>query len=265
MQYRQMKHRMHKDVIRKVFALDMYCDFDISFNANLDWHFGNETITPEQSDFKLVAAKQITHGLGFMSNLEKFKVGRSWSVAPKKYYENDPNVKYYSRMSPMDLVTYSDVISGRNIAKAALLCLSCRPPVVQTSEPISNTFDLFERAGLYSTNIPDYGFGPRLSLVAFRLRDSSIISVYINDEPELFMDGVDSGEIYWSHWEDPEFLMTTASSVYPGVTLLEKIASAGGGRLYGNITLSILEFVGHATWRVPHTIEFTNTTSDGAG
>ena len=256
----------NEDTINRILNfLDNICDFDITFNANLDFHFGNDTITEEQTDFKLVAAKHITQGLGFMTNLERIQVGRKSYVVPRTYYEDDPNTKYLSYMSPMDSFTKSDVIAPRNALKNCAKSHFCLRSEVETFEPLSNTFELFEKTGLYSKNLT--GFKIRgITLIQYLMvgrrlgnPDYQHTSVQTTTSyRRIILDCVTTGLFDYSYWFSPEFVMASVST-YPAKTLIDKIEAYGIGRLYGNATLEVMEAVGYATWRNPVTIEFAET------
>ena len=55
-----MRTKFPTEISRKIINLgEAECDFDVTFNTNRNWYFGNGPITLEQADFKLVAAKQL--------------------------------------------------------------------------------------------------------------------------------------------------------------------------------------------------------------
>ena len=264
-QFKMLLNRFPPEIALRILSNDKACDFDITFNANLDWHFGNDTITEEQTDFKLVAAKHITQGLGFVTNLERIQVGRKSYVVPRTYYEDDPNTKYLSYMSPMDSFTKSEFVAPRNALKEWAESLFDIESEVELFEPLSITFNLFEKTGLYSKNLtsikgewpaPFLKVGRRLGNAR---KDFTILGLRTSKH-ELI--GVTSGLFTRDDWNELEFVMTSPSSYVTGETLSDKMMVYGNGRLYGEATLAVMEAVGYATWRNPVTIEFAATNSN---
>ena len=128
------------------------CDFDISFNSNRNWYFGNGTIDEDQADFKLVAAKHITQGLGFASNLIKITRRGAELVVPKVYLDDElPNTFYMAYMSPLDSLSRSRTVNLWNLAKNIF-----SPLTTFSHDPYSETFREFKKLGLYSKNLTDY-------------------------------------------------------------------------------------------------------------
>ena len=258
MHIQYLEKKIPLDTARKTISFDKECDFDITFNANLNWHFGSDPMTSQQIDFRLVAAKQLTQGLGYHSNLEKVKVGRDILVVPRKYYDKDPSKTYYSRMSPMDDLTNSLIKSVGNVVKAGIRCLRCSSPSLAFLEPFQNTFDLFEKAGLYSLNETqqiNQDFSSRqFRRIGKRLGRPSFILT--NSGPLYFRDPTLS-EINQQYWDTSEFLMSSLSSLVTGITLIDKMVQ-NQGKLFGNSTLAVLKFIGYSIKSNPTTIEFAN-------
>ena len=218
------------------------CDFDITFNANRNWYFGNGTISSEQADFKVVAAKQITHGLGFMSNLIRTDDGL---VVPNTYYDNDPNTKYLRYMSPLDnLSSYKD---------AEVL-------IIQSFNPVSAVFNLFKRTGLYSKNWNTYNM-TRTELMWYKWAGSKIP---VRGEGYAWVKGCKALRLLDAYSGESSMpanfyvsLMTEKASLMTGNKLTDMMQRMHG-LLYSCDALSVLREVGYATYMNPTVIQFAS-------
>lgn len=88
----------------------MECNFEIRFQSNATWHFGQKKISPNATDFQLIAARLITQGLGFYSNLVSLDVINPlpWTV-PKLYNYGETNQTGFQagRMTYLDSILHS--------------------------------------------------------------------------------------------------------------------------------------------------------------
>ena len=82
------------------------CDYSVRIDVPLTmpWYFGEEDSTTATAfDFKLMAAVQITHALGFYSSLI-LTPATMFSSASANIIETEPGVK--SRMTPLDNILF---------------------------------------------------------------------------------------------------------------------------------------------------------------
>lgn len=216
------------------------CDFSLSFNINnnLQWYFGSGEIGQMQGDFKLAAAKYITKGLGFMSNLVEQEVGGRSYIVPRKYYENNPSEMALSYMSPLDKYTFA-VYNGK------------------FKEPLSKVFGLFEKTGLYSQY--DSSFKPNERQISNYYAVGSRLAGI-----ESFEFTIDGETVRSQGREDfefipnsPNFLMHRSSSFSFGTRLTDAINKHGS--LYGPFILRVLQEVGYATPTNPQVIQFADS------
>ena len=159
--HQSIKRKFGIEPARRIIMNEDRTDFFVTFNANRNWYFGNGSIDRKQADFKLVAAKLVTKGLGFASNLvlaaqdEGFKY-----VMPKLYIDYDlPNTKYMAYMSPLDSLSSSGVATPWVLIKLLILDLFRRDHELLLPqlprEPYCTTFRKFEPIGLYSKNFTE--------------------------------------------------------------------------------------------------------------
>ena len=159
--HQSIKRKFGVEPARRIIMNEDRTDFFVTFNANRNWYFGNGSIDRKQADFKLVAAKLVTKGLGFASNLvlaaqdDGFKY-----VIPKLYIDYDlPNTKYMAYMSPLDSLSSSGVATPWVLIKLLILDLFRRDHALLLPqlprEPYCTTFRKFEPIGLYSKNFTE--------------------------------------------------------------------------------------------------------------
>ena len=249
------------ELAQRIQNIGARCDFEVMFNANRKWYFGNGTIDGDQADFKLVAAKEITKGLGFISNLVQLPYKDSNLIVPGFYFDDkNPKTIYMRYMSPMDSLTSSAVRGLRNLAKYCVDSLLCRESDALTKpEPVSATFTKFEQTGLYGKNFANYNNTKTESrnylLTGMRLAGEGLNPILTFDNGgQLALASVHSGELNSGYWDSSDYLMTPESSIMTGVTLKEKMARYR--YLYGRGALSILEYIGYSTYARPSKFQF---------
>ena len=235
------------------------CDFAITFNASRNWFFGNGNIAAEQTDFKLVAAKQLTHGLGFITNLEETQGGLT---VPRTYYLNDTDIKCLRYMSPLDSLSKTVFFRHRDLAVSIVSVLLGGPTLNNRIEPIENVFKLFQNTGLYTKNLNSHKTtiveNIKYYFAGIRIEDLGGPRVQVDGTTIFNLLDAYSGQISYESWDTENFLMTERASLETGIKLADKMQSNDQGRLFGNGILSVLEEVGYASWRHPHMIEFAN-------
>ena len=250
------------EIARQFIKYEDRCDFNLTFNSNRNWYFGNGTIDPLQSDFKLVAAKHLTQGLGFVSNLMMIIDEELEFVVPKLYVDDKlPNTLRMALMSPMDSLSSSRVVNRKIMAKELLYSFFDKqvPESDLPYEGFSTTFKTFEETGLYSKNLTNYEMTELERIMyhtaGFRLFGDDINPVVmLNGNGIMRLSNSYSGEFDSEYWNDDDYLMTPQSSLITGVTLAEKMNRHRV--LYGRGAMSILKYVGYATRTKPMYIRF---------
>ena len=223
------------------------CDFDVTFNSNVRWYFGNGRIFTRQTDFRLIAAKQITHGLGFSTNLEPindqgliphglgFATNLEYfnyrgTVAPKTFYTNDQSTTSYCLMSPLDSITFG---RSREVQRGLLSTDGLFTSSLDELVPISQVFNKFKTIGLYDQNLTIEQFSNwfkfRFLTTAKEFGAYERFQANFGDGQPLPLFDVYSGQIGDVFRNGPEFLMTNSSSFITGRTLENITLSFNGG------------------------------------
>ena len=224
------------------------CDIEISFNKDVDWYFGPEEIGPNSVDFNLVAAKEITHGLGFDSNLQRTPAAKDKAfLMPKRHQAGDPSVsesKLFSYMSPLDNLSFGSKVSNVECLKYYLNCQTS----ISTTEmaPISAIFKKFEEIGLFTKPAVIIA---RLRSVPTSMRLFTSINydkfeARIDNSTILPLNSTRFGQVADSMANTAEYLMVS-TEMNIGRTLTELMANYGG--LYGPMTLAVMEQTGYSS------------------
>ena len=227
------------------------CDFkfQIDFHPNLDFHLGNGEIPDGSIDFQLTAARAITFGLGFHSNIRRdYTLITRDPIASMVEIESN-GVKTITRMSPMDSLIYTEpqlgyLMTPFNIVEAEL-------------QPISKILKRFEKLGGYKSTHSILQF-IRIQMVRgelgilldrhleIRFHDGTVLPIKMPTFGTHIVIDMVGG---------PEFLMQTLD-LERGRSLQSLLETQGHGNIYGPLTLKLMQHVGYATIDNPKTVKF---------
>ena len=248
--------------------LDCDCVIDFNIRNGVYWNFGNGTIGAVEYDFKLLAAHYITKCLGFYSNFHYYQyryVGFSRmthreSLAGMVTLQTENRFTNLSFISPLDDLLHAE----RTIAQSNCVNVPiCNPTSQLDSTPLSQTAIKFRQLGLDDKNMSSYKLNMietlRYNQIAkelYQLLQGSVLVADFADGDVLLMDSVNLGQIHNDLYHTKEFLMTGIATGIRGYNLSRLMELRNMTRVYGPLTLKVMERVGYATYLHPRGIQF---------
>ena len=267
--YRLM-HKKLANETRSIIYEYLEADFEISFNCRTNWNHQKSSLEDPTTDFDLIAAHQITIGLGFDTNLIQYSGSqRGYSfqsrginhIGPKLLFDADTNSLNMSYMSPLDNLMYGK--PPTNLAQALLSIFYMQSE--SKLAPISETFGQFASINIFSRNFLQSEFS-LLEKLRFHWIGESLTSIFdarrveawFDDGKVLKLDPTYSniGLVHQDLWRTNDFLMTAFVKETKVLELNDLMRRFNDGKLYGDLTLKVLEEVGYSTYRKPMGIEF---------
>ena len=218
------------------------CDFNIVFNRDKDWYFGNGSITHTQYDLRFTAAREITKGLGFSSNMAlEFNDGLELTkFSPVKYNILDNQEAHTSYMSPLDSLIYGEY--RPNVTQRNMAFKLQNTSIGNDQLPLSTFFRTRE------SNIKARREFLKVDNWRVKLKEGRFLNLsYIP---------FDSMVLSASYGRTREFLMNPL--LYRGCSIDTLMRVYNNGSLYGPLTLEALQLIGHATPQNPHLIQLYN-------
>ena len=267
--------QLPEDSIRNIISFldpnEPLCDFDINFDISLktgaNWHFGHGNITDNQYDFRLAAAVEITHGLGFNSNYFN-----EYTTLPQFYWIEDPFTTHLSYMSPFDSLLYGRFRPdfGETLGRYWYrfkdnMQIRSLPPILGKLAMFSTELKKFQRiGGLYGQNMTGFHMTDFQKYHARELYDQighfKIYGIELTDRTSL---GIYNGHLDWWYWNTTEFLMCPGN--HGGKSLESLMNNLNQGNLYGPLTLKVLAEIGHATKNNPKVLQFYTANKTDTG
>ena len=223
------------------------CDinFNYEFSDQIRWFFGTGFIRANELDFKLMAAKALTIGLGFHSNLEIQKIRNSNITVPRLL-----NINTFSKMTPLDnMIYFGPSRISRNLFRPAV-----PQDIGDDLNPISKFWTKFpafiNKKAKYNQQMYAHGYNLYCTLTRDRLEavseDGQNVPMKFNELGQF--------EVMGMRGIDREFLMSTR--LRPGVALNQMMEENFLSDLFGPQTLRIFNEIGYATLDNPETIVF---------
>ena len=250
------------EVTNEILTSASACDFAIDFYGNRNWYFGNGTIAPTQYDFRLIAAKEITKGLGITSNMEIQLDGALYfkSMIQKQYFDPGHPQRLQPRyMSPWDSLIYATYMADtpRKLSNGYGIL---KTPKRGDQFPFSTFFKKFNDAGYYQTGTE--GFDMKIWKEFVKLDNWRVV---LGEGRFLNLTYVPyaSMEINAEYNCTNEFLLSPV--FYNGSSIETIMRHFNNGSLYGPLTLEALQMMGHATRQNPNTIEFYSPEESARG
>ena len=261
--------RLSVEVSRHVFSY-LPSDISITFNSFKSWHGqqgANLERFPQTLSIELIAAQEITKGLGFMVNTRNIlfppsvtfqqpslnfmmspPLERDLSLRVPPVYFNQSGWSYLGNISPFESLIYE--VPPKNIFQTIGL-ISNNYSVAEISKPFSKfqparksvteyeadllNNELFNDTGIQLFQV--YNAGSKAKPLQIHLKDGTMMNM-LN---ETYLDP--------KYFSTPEFLMTAQVRTAYGLTLREKLQSLGVDSIYGPNTLKVLEEIGYMTRR----------------
>ena len=223
------------------------CDLELEFHNERNWDFGVGLYDDDLEDFKLIAAKALTHMLAFQTTMVRTKLCGYYTLIPRFTFPNPINSRQilFSRMSPLDSVVY------RPKYDVSLPGVNARSEY----EPISKTWERFERRGVYQkTPVPLISFFwfTRLTCIGHDLLMAmgQHLEARLKDDDKLPLLFDYTGVYQSSLKEGPEFLLyDQIGRLKMSLDQLMRLNDVDD--LYGPLTLKVFELNGYATVNNP--------------
>ena len=258
-----MQQLMPADLLGQLNSYSTVCDFHLHFNKKTEWHFGPAPISENATDFQLLAARLITKGLGFDTNLYSPKDRDSKQVSPKLFHPSEkyPNLLSFRRMTPLDSIIIGN--SANSISRVGGHRL--RTAVEGGSAKISETWNRLHKLGFYRSK----PFSPvelRLKyILAVRYKYvcqqlyyilQQDIEAYIPGEEGMKLKFHPEGSYDIREPSGQEILMSESTRDMKGKTLMQALREIDQIELYGPLMMNVLRTIGYATYEKPKMIEF---------
>ena len=255
---------LHKsDTIQNIYDFASECDISWNINSNINqqWYFGKGEFQRDEHDFQRMAAKAITHGLAFSSNLEESIVDTIPVTLPVRLGSEESQSQYYARRTPLDNLIHGPVRpSPDRRLLATMRRVPWRPAQIL---PLSTLWDRLDTIGIHDTRFNatnrllrnneaiEVGeqFRPtmRSPLLEARFRNGAVLPVVFNQARGY--------DVNLGATNAAEFVM--GSSFLTGLSLSQLMQRAGTTQLFGPLTLSVFEEVGYSTLRKPQVVQFS--------
>ena len=208
----------------------------------------------------MIAAKHITRGLGFVSNIwffedeERLVLQGSRTLAAPKWISQDHLDEELAYMSPIDALVYGKIPVTLQNCFTGIFC----NPSVGPMQPLSVTFRKFQNIGIYGQNISALQINPwkmmqyrGIAWELFSIIDEGNMKLRLSDGSTLPMSSTSLGSIDVTMWQGEEFLMAESRIGEFGKTLANLMTRKNMTRIYGPQTLKVLGEIGYATKRNP--------------
>ena len=228
-------------------------DIVIEFNANIDWYFSGDTAVDENSKsfnfFELIAAHELTHGLGFASGLTEYKTsdGNSIPFLAPEFVESMYLGFGTNSMAPINV--FDTLIFGKNsllefgqrINKLGQKKMS-QPDYLkemqQDSDVLSAASELYQMV--------------RGAKLEFRFPDGATAPVFTQADGK-FLKGTSLSHFSNELNTTSDYLMTPYTE--DGVASNERLQKYRERSIYGPLTLKVMEAIGYPTVRNPEIIK----------
>ena len=243
-------------------------DISITFNALKSWH-GHQGVNlerfPQSLSFELIAAQEITKGLGFMVNTRNILFPPSFTSQPSlnfmlpppperdlsirvpPVYFNQSGWSYLGNISPFESLIYE--VPPKNIFQTIGL-ISNNYSVAEISKPFSKFQPARKSITEYEADLLNnrlfYDTGFQLRQVYAGLKEKPL-QIHLKDGTVMNM--INETYLDPKYFSTSEFLMTAQVRTAYGLTLREKLQSLGMDSIYGPNTLKVLEEIGYMTRR----------------
>ena len=251
------------DIVRQIYSFNATeppgCDIKINplYSHDFPWYFGNADIPRTYNDFRLLAAREITRGLGFKSHTTLVEKGELIRAYPLDFYKSG-HTSIFAARSPVDDLLhgsvppkFQDIMQGNNLIGDA-----------RRDYPISAIFDKLEKLGLYKMKFPYYQydnlkFGLRLRFTLWQLsvimREPVVAKFDDGSQMTILFERY--GKLSTNSTDGAEFLMSTQAAA-SGVSLRQLMQHYNVENVYGPKMLKIFEALGYSTLSKPEVVQF---------
>ena len=241
-----LKRILPPSIVGNIHTFNTLCDFDIIVNSTKSWYFGRGNIGQDETDIRIMAARLITEGLGFSSNLIKIESERPdhQVVTPKK--DQNRASAFFLRPTALDNIIYgvSPEDDRRNLGNENTRL-----------KPISKILDQIDRSGIYRWNISKT---VPLNDLRLRIPFRNLYQLMNRPVQAKFSDGtcleiIFTAEGMYETYSTmgPEFLMSNSTRNVMGITLEDLMRQNNASDIYGPLTLKVFHQSGFMTQTMP--------------
>ena len=255
-----LKRILPPSIVGNINTFNTLCDFDIIFNSTTSWYFGRGNIGQNELDIRITAARLITEGLGFSSNLIKVESERPDHrvVIPKESYFNDQirASAFFLRPTPLDNIIYgvSPEDGRRNLGNENTRL-----------QPISKILNQIDSSGIYRWDMtktnPLNDLRLRIPCRNLYQMMNRLVQAKFSDGTFLEMTFTAEGKYETYSTIGPEFLMSNSTRDIMGITLEDLMRQNNANQIYGPLTLKVFHQSGFMTQKMPVSVKLKPPTS----